>query len=311
MKAPVRILIVGAKGYVGAELAREMLDRGHKVVAVDIGQDPGRLTPLADKIEWTYGDGASIETIYRAIGRKPVDAIYYGPFYRGKSVERELELMASGTWRVFQLAQALDIRRIIFPSSTAVHGHQRPGVDLVSETEHLNTDTLYGSTKLMCEHVGAAINRVIGRNVITSVRLPSVYGPGAEIGSRRVNVPAVQAARGQIGRVDYPAEAQVCIAHIADTVRLIANLCEADVVQHSVYELGGLTTTFGEIASVIEKLVPGAETVFGDESYTPLPHSVDWSRIRKEFGMEHRSIEDGMASILEFERAKLTGREAA
>ena len=53
----------------------------------------------------------------------------------------------------------------------------------------------------MCEHVGAELNALLGRNAITCVRLPSVYGPGAETASRGVNMTDLSTFEGSGGRV--------------------------------------------------------------------------------------------------------------
>jgi UDP-glucose 4-epimerase len=308
----VRTLLVGAKGFVGAELARELLRRGHDVVALELRSSPGRLADVAEQIEWHAGDAASVESMLAAIGRRTVDAIYYGPFYRDapgeRSVERELQVMAAGAWHAFSLARGLELRRVLFPSSIAVHGYQQADDPPVNEESPVRPYGLYGATKLLCERVGHEINDVVGRNVVTSIRIPSVYGPGADIGSRGVNLSAVAAAHGRVARVGYTAGARLCVAHVADTAVALADVLERQDVAHSVYELGGLDVSFGEIAEAVSQVVPGAETTFGTEPRTPFPYNVDWLRGRGEFAFKHQSLRLGMASVVQFETAKDTGQ---
>jgi nucleoside-diphosphate-sugar epimerase len=309
------VLLVGAKGFVGAELSRELLRRGHEVVALELRATPGRLSDVAAEIEWHAGDAASLEALLAAIGRRPVDAVYYGPFYRDpageRSVERELQVMAVGAWNAFNLARGLDLDRVLFPSSTAVHGYQVAGEAPVDESSAVRPYGLYGATKLLCERVAAEVNELVGRNVVTSVRLPSVYGPGADVGSRGVNVPAVSAARGQVGRVGYSADARLCIAHVLDCATALADILERSDAAHSVYELGGLDVSFGEIAASVARLVPQATTEFGADERVRFPFAVDWRRGRDEFGFDHRSLDAGMSSIVEFERARVPAQLGA
>jgi UDP-glucose 4-epimerase len=309
----MRTLVVGAKGFVGASLVRRLLERGHAVVAIEPRQGPGRLADVAEDVEWVIGDGSSQEALLQAIGRRGVGAIYYGPYYRNApgqtGVERELDVMAVAAWKLFQLARALDLRRVVFPSSTAVHGVQPDDGTPVHEGSRLLPNTLYGAYKIVCEHVGREIDAELGENAIASIRLPSIYGPGAEVASRRVNVPAVCAARGLPGRVDYVPQARVCIAHVDDCADALVQVIEADALAHCVYELGGLEVTFGEIAEAVQALVPEAETVFGTEERSILPYRVDYSRGREELGFAHRELDAGMASVIEYERPQ--AREAA
>jgi UDP-glucose 4-epimerase len=301
----MRALVVGAKGFVGAALVRELLERGHAVRAVELREGPGRLADVAGEIEWVLGDGSDPEQLRRAAG-SDIDGLYYGPFLRGE-LEAELRVMASGAWSAFLLARELGLRRTVFPSSTAVHGYQPEDSSPVSETTRVlpQPHGLYGAAKLLCEQAGAEVNAAAGRAAVVSVRLPSVYGPGAAVASRRVNVPAVAAARGEPGRVAYAPGARVCIAHVEDVAQLLATAYEAEAPAHAVYEAGGLDVSFGEIAETAAELVPGARTEFGEDERPFLPHAVDWSRAREDLGALHRDLREGMASVVEYEQARL------
>jgi nucleoside-diphosphate-sugar epimerase len=166
---------------------------------------------------------------------------------------------------------------------------------------------------LVCEQLAGEINRMLGRNAITCVRLSSIYGPGAEMASRGVNIPAVSAARGLTGTVSFTPSARACIGHVDDVAVALARLLQEPEPAHGLYEGGGLDVSFEDIASAVLALVPEAETTFGDEDQQQLPHLVDWSRLRNEFGVVHRELAAGMESIIEYERALLTqnGQETA
>ncbi|WP_082945997.1 NAD(P)-dependent oxidoreductase [Mycobacterium sp. E1747] len=303
----MRLLVVGAKGFVGASLVRTLLRRGHTVTSLELREGPGRLADIAADVEWRVGDCTDQEVLLDVIGRRGVDGIYFGPFFRPPkgtpALARELDVMAASTWRAFQLARVLDIHRILFPSSTAVHGPQDLGQAPLNEMSPVLPHGLYGAMKLLTERVGIEINASLQRNVVTSVRIPSVYGPGAAVASRGVNIPAVSAAHGRPGRVDYQAQARVCIAHVDDIGETLADLFEASQLAHSVYEIGGVDASFGEIAETVAELVPGACTEFGDDDRPILPHAIDISRLRAEVRGHHRDLRSGMESVIRYERS--------
>jgi hypothetical protein len=62
--------------------------------------------------------------------------------------------------------------------------------------------------------------------------------------------------------------------------------------------------SFADIAAAVKGLVPDARTEFGTDDRQELPNLIDWSRLRDEFGATHRDLTSGMASIVDFERAR-------
>jgi nucleoside-diphosphate-sugar epimerase len=312
----VNVIVVGAKGFVGAALTRALLNNGHDVTAVDLRDTPGRLADVASDVRWIAGDAASTEVIYEALGGAPADAIYYGAFSRYErgtpSLDGEVDVMVSAAIRTFQLTRAFPEMRVIFPSSIAAHGPQSLDEAPVDENSALRPHGIYGAGKVFCESVAAQLNADLGKNAISCVRLPSVYGPGADVASREVNVPAVKAARGEVASLSSPRALRVCVGHVDDVADGLLKLIETASPAHTVYESGGLDVSLGDIADVVSRIVPDARTTFGDDDVDILPHAVDWSRLREEVGATHRDLESGMRSVVEFERARIsTGLLAA
>src|SRR5262245_47872367 len=151
----MRVLVIGARGFVGTDLTLELLRRGHCVVAMEPRPDRGRLENAPGDIEWHTGSCADLENVLSAIGPTGVDAIYYGPFYpiasRERNLTAEFEVMGRGALQIFNLTRILDIKRIVFPSSTAVHGTQPASGEMLDEDSPVQPFGVYGATKLLCE----------------------------------------------------------------------------------------------------------------------------------------------------------------
>jgi len=304
----MRALVVGAEGFVGAALCHELRARGHEVRAVDIRPPGSRTAKLASELDWRIGDASRLEVLLDALQPPDIDAVYFGTFYRtdapGANLEQEVEVMGSAVWRAMRVALAQGVSRFVFPSSIAVHGVQSDDDPDYDEDSPVRPYETYGVLKLMGEYVGARINASAGRNFAVSVRIPSVYGPGAAVASRFVNVPAVQAARGAVATVPYAAKARICVSHVTDTAGALASVLEATDVKRSVYELGGLDVSYGDIAAAVTETVPTADIRLGDELVLPFPHRVRSTHGRQEFGFAHRDLVSGMRSVIEYERER-------
>jgi nucleoside-diphosphate-sugar epimerase len=166
---------------------------------------------------------------------------------------------------------------------------------------------VYGATKLLCEYFAKEVNAKVGSNRVVCVRLPAVYGPGADIASRGVNIIPVQAARGNPAKVAYVPEARVCVAHVADAAKLLADLFEAKAPLHTVYNLGGPDVSFAEIAAATARY-KDVQVEYGSDAHMPLPNAVSCQRAMVEFGLVHRTLDEGVRSIIEYEMQRARAR---
>jgi nucleoside-diphosphate-sugar epimerase len=301
----VKCLVIGAEGFVGAQLTKELLGRGHSVVGLEVRGGLRRLADCADAIKLHIGDCADPEVVLGLVQQYNIESIYYGPFFRAPdipSIHGEWRVMGAGALATFNLVRASSVRRVVFPSSTAVHGMQPADGSALNEQSRVSPFMTYGATKLVCEYFARDLNAQCGYQAAVAVRLPAVYGPGAAIASRGVNIFPVRAARGQPGAVDYTAQTRICVAHVDDTARILANAMEAQDCRHHVYDMGGLDVSFGDIAGAVHRRIPTADLKFGEHIECPLPHLIDNSRAEAEIGASHMDLQSGIDSIIEHER---------
>jgi nucleoside-diphosphate-sugar epimerase len=157
-------LIAGA-GYVGAALARALVDAGHEVVALrrsEAAPAPGVRALRADLAAAGALDAlpAAELVFYTAAADERSDAAYRRAYVEG--VARLVERLAR---------QAPAPRRLVFTSSTAVYGQQDGSwVDESSPTE----PTDFAGRRLL---EGEAIVRAAPFRA-TVLRLGGIYGPG-------------------------------------------------------------------------------------------------------------------------------------
>lgn len=170
-----RSIILGASGFIGTRLVRRLHGQGETVRGLDILPPRERLdgvdyqvADVREPIATNFGDGAEILYNFAAVHRTPghPDHEYY-------------ETNAWGALNATALAEACDIRTIVFTSSISVYG---PCEQAVDETSPLRPMSSYGRSKRLAERIHRDwLGRGEGRRLII-VRPGVVFGPG-EVGN--------------------------------------------------------------------------------------------------------------------------------
>lgn len=167
-----RILVTGATGFIGVEVARQlaaagasrrlMVHRPHRAVYVrDLATD------------LVLGELDDEATLERAL--RDVDAvIHLAGHATFESYRVVAHSLVGGTERLARLAVRAGVRRFVFSSSTLVYAAGGGPVDGRTLPAPW---TGYGHAKLEAEQALARIE-VQGAMQVTSIRLPHVYGSG-------------------------------------------------------------------------------------------------------------------------------------
>lgn len=305
------VLVTGGKGFLGAPLIRKLVDRGTEVVCLDIKTTPGRLGDYNNKITMIGGGVPGVDELAEIIEKNNIDRIAYMVFFMSgsgdaKQIRTEVSAMIMGTTDVFESARLTGVKRVVFPSSIHFFGPQwLHGEVYLNEESPGLAESIYGIGKKLNETVAYTYNLRAGMNMV-SMRLPAVYGPGARIGARGVNIAAVECALGKPAVFPYKAEQKVCVAHVDDVVEALMIGLLTENPRRSVYNIGGHITTYWELASIIKDFLPDAQISYNEGSgMSDLAYLIDYSRIKKEFSFEHRDLREGYLDLI-----NVTRREA-
>jgi len=143
-----KYLITGGAGFLGINLIRYLLSRGHSVRSLDIAAFD--YPDVADKVEVIRGDIRDRSTVDRAM--EGIDIVVHCaaalPLYKRADI---FSTDVEGTRNVVDSAYQHQVARLIHISSTAVYGI--PDHHPLLETDKLDGVGPYGEAKILAEQI--------------------------------------------------------------------------------------------------------------------------------------------------------------
>ena len=324
-----KYFVTGATGFIGGELVKQLIGRGHKVVA--LVRAPDRATMLkALGVEMHAGDITDRETLKSPMSG--VDGVFHvAAWYKvgGKEPLAD-QINVDGTRNVLQTMRALGIPRGVYTSTVAVFSDTRgavPDETYRYEGPHLSQ---YDRTKWIA-HYRVAQPKIEEGLPLTIVMPGLVYGPGDTSGMRTA---LVDLLRGRLPMT--PARTAFCWAHVEDTAR--GHILAMEKGQPGeTYIITGPRHTFEQSFDVAARLAkvrapvmhPGPRTMRvmsqlmkAAGRFVTLPPAMQPEALRvlagttyfgandkavRELGFTVRPLEEGLAQTLEHE-LRLLGR---
>ena len=135
------------------------------------------------------------------------------------------------------------------------------------------------------------------------MRIPMVYGPGVRVGARGSNLIAVQGGLGKPVLLPYAKTQMACLAHVDDIAEVIVRLLMmADKPKHEVYQIGGHTISYEEMANIGKELIPDMQISFKEGHMRKGYYFIDSSRMTTDVGVEHRPLKEGYLELLNLTR---------
>ncbi|MCP4144801.1 MAG: NAD-dependent epimerase/dehydratase family protein, partial [bacterium] len=169
-----RFLITGGAGFLGINMVRYLLDRGHEVTSLDLMPFD---YPEKDKIREVVGDIRSREDLDKALA--DVDMVIHCaaalPLYKAEDIySTDLD----GTRNVLEASADAGIKRVVHVSSTAVYGI--PDHHPLIEDDLLDGVGPYGIAKVKAEDICVEFRK-------TGMCVP-IIRPKSFIGPERLGV---------------------------------------------------------------------------------------------------------------------------
>lgn len=159
----MKILVTGAAGNVGSAVARELLEQGHEVRALDLTAPPA---DLKSRVEVVYANLTDRLAMLRAV--QGCEAIAHLAAIPNPVNGKELEILEPnvvGTHYVLAAAEAEGIKRVALASTCAIHGapFARKPFSFqylpIDEAHPIEPEDLYALSKQFSELMAATFSR--------------------------------------------------------------------------------------------------------------------------------------------------------
>jgi nucleoside-diphosphate-sugar epimerase len=303
----VRILIIGANGQIGTELATALADRhGTPAVVTSDLAPQGRVPGLAHEAL----DCTDIGALTSVVERHGITQVYHLAAALSARGEKHpmwaWDLNMKGLLNVLEVARSHRLERIFWPSSIAAFGPGTPQ-DRTPQKTVMDPSTVYGISKLAGEGWCAWYHRHHGVDV-RSLRYPGLISwktpPGG--GTTDYAVEIFHAALKDGRYTCFLREDQALpMMYMDDAIRATLELMDAPADQvrdRHAYNLAGLSFTPREIAAAIARRVPGftmdCAPDFRQSIAASWPRSIDDREAREHWGWTPRYDLDAMVDAM-------------
>jgi UDP-glucose 4-epimerase len=266
----VVVVVTGAAGYIGGQIALQLSDAGHNVIGIDRSPLPRH---LQGSMQFVQADIDSDQALMSILKARPTAVIHCaGTSLVGPSVKHPSDYYGNNFVKTKRLAdfaiQALPQTRLIFSSSAAVYGE--PVLTPCHEIDPAQPISPYGQSKLMTEWLLESYRKAYGLDYV-AFRYFNACGAdpqgrhGQAPGATHIIARVLESIRDNqeftLYGNNYPTADGTCVrdyVHVAD----IANahiLALSGVVPSGVYNLGSNTGTSNH------EIIVAAERITGQQ----------------------------------------------
>lgn len=251
----MRMLVTGARGFIGAGVVRAAHAQGHDVVALDRSAEGRSLPEGVRTLEGDITRPEDWRSLFTGVDAVVHCAAIHRPGEIAQGTERSIEVNLRGTRLLLEAAAAAGVQRFVHLSSAKAYGE--PLGFPSREHDLVNPIESYGLAKAVTEDYCRYFTARTAMRCI-SLRPFSVYGPGQDFNTGYIGqllegwtLGAPVALSGHAGFVrDY--------VHVDDVV----DICLAAAAHDQPFDVvnvgSGSPTTLGELVELFTALTGAA-----------------------------------------------------
>lgn len=259
----MKVLITGAGGQIGCDLASALQARGHHVIATDIAARPAAMTAE----EWHHLDVSDKNSVISLFRQDRPEVVFHLAAIlsaRGEEIPQQTyKVNEIGTFNVLEACREASVRQLMFCSSIAVFGPGTP--DPTPDDTALLPTTMYGVTKVGGELLGNYYHSRWGFD-FRGVRFPGLISaslPGGGTSDYALYM-YVDGVRIKAYESFCRPDTRIPLMYMPDALRAIIELSEAprESLKRCVYNITSFSPEAQEIAASVNRHVPDAKLTF-------------------------------------------------
>ena len=295
-------LVLGGTGFIGKRAVPRLVQRGEKVVVMDINPGAADFSEYGGQVEVIRGDIMQFQDVVTAIMHAKPDRIMNLAYLLGSGDDTPhftMKLNILGMDNCFEAARISGVNRVTYASSIAVSGQQSNfGDRTINEDDPMHGTSQYAMHKRFNEFQAQQFNSVYGMS-ITGIRPANVTGPDKVRGStdhvQCVTLPAAGEP------VSFPKAGLMRLpVHVDDIAEAFVRVTMVDKSRYPIYNSGGYPISLGELADIVKKFLPEAKISFAsqDGKEESGNYLTDNNRLLGEFELEYPPIEQRILQII-------------
>ena len=320
----MRYAMTGATGFLGGELARQLLSSGHTVVA--LVRDPAKATGLRDLgVELIVGDLDDTAALDRLL--VGADGFFHvaGWYKHGRREHETLRRVnVDGTRNALEAARRAGVPRTVYTSTTAVNSDTKGVVHDESYVHDGPWVTEYDRTKAEAHRIA---EEYAASGLPLVIVMPSViYGPGDTgstfgqltrqlIAGRPVLGPKHGAcswshvedvARGHVLAMEKgrPGESYLLAGEPASYAEILGLVAREAGKRRPILLPNGVIRVFAALTAPVERLVPVPQSLTAEAARSGMATYLgDSSKAETELGWTARPVREGMLETVRTELA--------
>jgi UDP-glucose 4-epimerase len=301
-----RVIITGATGFIGSNLARRLLSDGHEIhLLVRNRYEPWRIEAIKADVHLHTVEMTDQESLVRVVAGIRPDWVFHLSAYGAYSWQADLQTMVQtniiGTVNLVEACLKTGFECFVNAGSSSEYGYKDHAP---SETERLEPNSYYAVTKASATMFCQCTARLHGVSMVT-LRFYSVYGSYEDPG-RLIPALVVNGWNGRLPPLVSPDVARdfVYVGDAVEACLLAAGRPNQE--PGSVYNVGtGTQTSIREVAAVACRVMGiSAEPqwrAMPDRAWDTSVWVADNQTIRRELGWEPRySFEEGFRHTVQW-----------